>query len=240
MQGDVLSAVIVNVSLAVISVRTRALTISGTVVMGIMGFWIYLVLGWRGFLVPISFFALGSIFTRLGYDRKSQRGTAEKGGGRRGAREVLANGLVPLLLTVPILAVDARLFTAGFVGAWAAALCDTSATELGGLWGRRCVLLRSLRPVPAGTPGAVSLEGTAGGFAAALVLASISAGLDLISLSLVIPVAAAALVASLLESLLASALPATFAYKHESQNIFNTAVGGLITVMCGISLFSPM
>ncbi len=236
MHGTVIPSLIVNVSMSLIAVRARALTIRGAVVMGVIGFWIYRVLGWRGYLVPIVFFALGSLFTRIGYERKKEWGAAEKGGGTRGIREVLANALVPLVCTVPILVVDARIFTIGFVGACATALCDTSGTELGGLWGRRCILVRSLRPVPPGTPGAVSLEGTTGGFVAALLLALIAAGLDLVPVSLAIPIAAAALVASFLESLLAGVVSPAYAYRHEILNIFNTATGGALAVIFGMLL----
>jgi uncharacterized protein (TIGR00297 family) len=235
--GNVVAALIANVSCALIAVRSRALTIRGSVVMGCMGFWIYYTLGWRGYLVPIIFFILGSLFTRVGYERKRKRRIAEKAGGTRGVREVLANGIVPLAFTVPILTVDARLFTIGFVGAWATALCDTAATELGGMWGRRCILVRNLRAVPPGTPGAVSIEGPASGFGAALLLVLAASGLGLAPVSLVIPIAAGALVASLLESLLAGLVPRGYAFKHEALNIFNTAVGGVLAVVIGMWLF---
>jgi len=225
--------------MAMMAVRARALTNRGAVTMGVMGFWIYLVLDWRGYLVPIAFFVLGSLFTCIGYERKKERGAAEKGGGMRGVREVLANGLVPLVITVPILTVDARLFTIGYVGAWATALCDTSATELGGVWGRRCIHLRSLRTAAPGIPGAISLAGTAGGFAAAILLVLIAAGLGLVRMPLVAPIAAAALAASLLESLLAGLVPPAFGYRHESLNLFNTAIGGALAVMIGL-WFSDM
>lgn len=236
MQGAVIPALIANVSMALIALRAKALTIRGAVAMGVIGFWIYYALGWRGYLVPIVFFSLGSLFTRIGYERKERRGAAEKRGGTRGVREVLANGLVPLVLTVPILVVDARLFTVGFVGAWATALCDTSGTEMGVLWGARCILVRNLRSVPPGTPGAVSLAGTAAGFAAALVLALIAAGLGLVPVYLAIPIAAAAVVASLLESLLAGVVSPALAYRHEITNIFNTAAGGALAMLLSAML----
>lgn len=204
--------------------------------MGCMGLWIYYTLDWRRYLVPIIFFVLGSIFTRVGYERKRKRRVAEKAGGTRGVREVLANGVVPLVFTIPILTVDARLFTIGFVGAWATALCDTTATEMGGLWGRRCILVRNLRTAPPGTPGAVSIEGTASGFGAAILLALAASGLGLMPLSLVFPIAAGALVASLLESLLAGLVPPGYAFKHEVLNVFNTAAGGVIAVITGTLL----
>lgn len=238
MHGNVIAALIANVSWALIAVRSQALTIRGGVVMGFMGFWIYYTLGWRGFLVPIIFFILGSLFTRAGYERKRKRRVAEKAGGMRGVREVLANGIVPLAFTVPILTVDARLFTIGFVGAWATALCDTTATELGGLWGRRYILVRNLRAAPPGTPGAISIEGTASGFGASLLLVLAASGLGLTPVSLAVPVAAGALVASLLESLLAGLVPRGYAFKHEALNVFNTAAGGAAAVILGTWLWS--
>lgn len=236
MEGDILQAIIINAALSIAAIRMRALDVLGAALMGIMGFWIYYALGWRGFLLPVVFFALGSLFTRLGYERKRSRRVAQRAEGVRSVREVLANGLVPSVLVVPILLVDPRLFAIGYTAAWATALCDTSATELGGLLGGRTVLARTFRPVSAGTPGAVSLEGTAAGLAAALFLALIAFVEGLIGLYAVLPVAAAAMAGSFIESLLAGVLPPGRRMRHELLNIANTVAGGGIALIWGVFL----
>ena len=204
-----------------------------------MGFLIYFSLGWKGFVIPVLFFVLGSFFTRLGYAKKMARRAAEKNEGKRGAREVLAKGLIPTLCAVPLVVGGSSLFLLGYVGAWAAALCDTSSTELGSLWGKRTVTLRNLRRTAPGTSGAVSLEGTAAGLVAALILVSTACALKLVPPSLVIPLACAALAGSLVESLLGGTVPAAFALKHEVLNLVDTAIGGGLSMLYGACFAKP-
>jgi len=232
-QGNVAEAFLINAALSVVANRLKALSIPGALVMGLMGFWIYLALGWRCYLVPITFFALGSLFTRLGYAQKKIRRVAEKTGGLRGAREVLANGLVPLVLTLPIMLANAELFMLGYVAAWATALCDTSSTELGGLWGKRTFLVKNLQAVAPGTAGAISLEGTAAGFAAALLLVLAALALGLVTLAAVLPLGLAALAGGLAESLLHEVIRPRHRLRHEALNFANTFIGGGLALAWG-------
>ena len=48
---------------------------------------IYTGLGWQGFVVLALFVVGSSVLTRIGYRRKERTGTAESGGGRRGAEK---------------------------------------------------------------------------------------------------------------------------------------------------------
>lgn len=50
-----------------------------------------------------------------------------------------------------------------FVTAWATKLGDTFSSEIGKAFGRRTFLITTLKPVPKGTEGAVSIEGTLSG-----------------------------------------------------------------------------
>ncbi len=120
-----------------------------------MGFLVLAAAGWGAYALLWAFFLFGTLATRLGYRRKQAAGTAQSHGGRRGAGNVVANCGVAaalLLLRVPAFA---------FAAALAAALADTLGTEVGTLYGRRAYSPLSLRPVPPGTPGGVSLAGTA-------------------------------------------------------------------------------
>ena len=53
-------------------------------------------------------------------------------------------------------------------------------SEIGKRWGRHTVLITSLRPVPAGTEGAISAEGTAASLVGSLVMTLLMAALGLI------------------------------------------------------------
>ncbi len=239
MQGSLQGTFFVNALFLGATVIVKSLNLQGAIVMGLMGSWIYLALGWRGYLIPFIFFALGSFFTHLGYEKKRSRQVAKRRGGMRGAREVLANGLVPFILTFPIIFVDSRLFMLGYIGAWATALCDTSSTELGGLWGRRNLLIKNLRRVNPGTEGAISLAGTVAGFVAASSLVLLAYCLRLVGSDVVLPLCFAALLGSLLESFLAEVISPNFRGKHELLNLFNTSIGSGLALLWGILMVKP-
>jgi uncharacterized protein (TIGR00297 family) len=99
----------------------------------------------------------GSALTRLGYDRKRRAGGAEARGGRRGARNALANAGVAVLCALLYELGLSDAFSAAYVAAVGAAFADTAESEVGQLSRRPPRLLTTGRKVAPGTDGAVSL-----------------------------------------------------------------------------------
>ena len=163
----------------------------GGVVGGVLvGAPIYACLGPSGFAILVLFVVGGSALTRLGYDRKRRSDIAQEHGGRRGARNALANAGVPVTCAVLYALDPSDAYSAAYVASIGAALSDTAESEVGQLSRHAPRLLTSLRKVPPGTEGAVSLSGTLAGVSAA----GMTAGLGLL-LGLVAGPAAAVLVA---------------------------------------------
>jgi uncharacterized protein (TIGR00297 family) len=223
--GHLLAAFGVNLAAAGITGALRIVSRSGAVAGGIAGFVILTFGGWSAYALLWAFFLAGTVATKLGYRRKSVMGVAQAETGRRGAAHVIANCLVPAaLLLLGVRAV-------GFVAAFAAALADTLGTEIGTLFGRRPVSPITLRPVAAGTPGAVSLPGTAAAAAGAAAIAWAGVGLGLVPGSLAWAAAAGGLLGALAESVLA-AMGRRFLFRldHEFANAFNTFAGAMIAL----------
>ena len=154
----------VNAAAALLMGALGIVSRSGAVAGAVAGFAILAFGGWRAYGLLWAFFLLGTLATKLGYRRKAAAGLAQSDSGRRGAANVVANCIVPaafLLLGVPSLA---------FVAAFGAALADTLATEVGTLYGRRAFSPLTFRPLPAGTPGAISWPGTAASLGGAAVI----------------------------------------------------------------------
>src|SRR5215218_2060240 len=126
---------------------------SGALAGLLVGTTIYASMGPRGFAVLTLFVIGGSLLTRLGYRSKQRTGTAQEHGGRRGARNALANCAVAALCAI--------------VASVGAAFADTAESEIGQLFSRAPRLITTLQKVPPGTDGAVSLPGTLAGAAAA-------------------------------------------------------------------------
>lgn len=185
--------------------------------------------GVAGFGILAAFFLLGTLLTRLGYARKAAAGVAEEAGGRRGASHALANcGTGLLVLIGHALLGDGSLpptLWAAYVGAFAAAASDTSSSEIGQLYGKHPISPRTLRPVPVGTEGAVSTEGTLGGIGAAAVLAGVGGAFGVLSLHGILAVTVGGFLGNFLES-----LAGTWGRKllpHGLLNFANTVVGAI-------------
>ena len=222
-------AIAVNAALAGAAWAARTVDLSGVVAGMVVGTAIYTFLGWQGYLVLVAFSVIGSACTKVGYRRKAAANLAQEKGGRRGARHALANAgvasacaLFAALTPLPVL------FAVAFAAAFATAAADTAGSEIGQLIGRRTFLLTTLRPVPRGTEGAVSLEGTLAGIAASAVIAVLGAALGLYPWLGVLPVVVAAFVGTVFESLVGAAISERQLLDNEALNFLNTLVGALV------------
>jgi uncharacterized protein (TIGR00297 family) len=113
----------------------------------------------------VAFFVTSTALGRYKARAKARRGVlAQAKGGRRDAWQVLANGGAGAVA----LALGGRRGVPAFLGALATAGADTWATELGLLASGPPRLVTTLRPVPPGTSGAVTPQGTLAAIGGAL------------------------------------------------------------------------
>ena len=170
---------------------------------------IYLCLGWRGFAVLALFVVGGSALTRLGYRRKERSGTAEGRGGRRGARNALANaGVAVACALLAALTPYPEVFAAAFVASLGAAFADTAESEVGSFFSRAPRIITTFGRVPPGTDGAISLPGTLAGLGAAGLTAWLGLALALVqSPSATLLVAVAAFLGTVVDSLIGASIP---------------------------------
>jgi uncharacterized protein (TIGR00297 family) len=230
-----LLALALNALLIALAQRAPLLTPVGWVHAGILGTLLWGSLGWRGWLAVVAYLVLGSLVTRLGLRHKQSRGLAEARGGRRGPENVWGSALVGALLALlvcraPTLWVPPLLLA--FAASFSAKLADTFGSEIGKRWGRHTVLITTLRPVPPGTEGAVSLEGTAASLAGALLMGLVMLALGLLSGPAAWGlVAAVGLVATLLESLVGATLQRRYTWlSNELVNGLQTLIAALLAL----------
>ncbi|MFN3337214.1 MAG: DUF92 domain-containing protein [Thermomicrobium sp.] len=142
--------------------RFRVLDSGGTLAAVGIGTLVFAAGGLSWSTSMIGFFAAASALTRLGGARKRALAVHGREASRpRTATQVLANGGVAAALAVlQILRSGDRDYTLPYLAALAAASADTWATELGVLSPNPPRSLRTGRPVPPGTSGAVSLLGS--------------------------------------------------------------------------------
>jgi uncharacterized protein (TIGR00297 family) len=211
----------VNLGLALVAYRLGGVRLSGVLGGLLVGIPIWLFLGWRGFSVLVAMYVVGTALTRLDYARKERLGVAEDRKGARGASHAFANAGVAVLCALGSWIWPHPLWVVGFTGALATAAMDTAGSEVGPLWGRRTISLKTFRSVRPGTEGAVSLEGTLAGILVAGILGALARAVGLLLWPNVAAVVAGAWVGNLYEGILGSRrlLP------HTWLNATNTLVG---------------
>jgi uncharacterized protein (TIGR00297 family) len=178
---NVLAALVVTALLAVLAYALGMVSPGGALGGFAVGSVIYACLGPQGFTILALFVVGGSLLTRFGYGRKRRSGTAEAGEGRRAAKNALANCGVAVVCAVLAALASLDVFAVAFVASLGAAFADTAESEVGQLYGRTPRLITTLRSVPPGTDGAVSLPGTLAGLAAAGLTAALGFALGLVA-----------------------------------------------------------
>lgn len=233
-----LVAVLVNAALAGTAYAARTVDRSGVIGGFLVGFLIYAFLDWRGYMLLLAFFVIGSACTKFGYKRKAAAKLAQENKGRRGARHAFANaGVATACALFVALTPYPIVFGLAFAGAFATAVADTASSEIGQLLGRRTFLITTFRPVPRGTEGAVSLEGTLAGIFASLIIAALGAVVGLFPWLGVPFVVLAAFVGTTFESVVGAALEKRQLLDNEALNFLNTLVGALIAAAFAPLLF---
>jgi uncharacterized protein (TIGR00297 family) len=224
-------ALAVNAVVAWAGYRARTVSMSGAIGGALVGVMIYAGGGVGAWILLLSAFVLASVTSRLGLTRKVLLGIAEERGGRRGAGNAFANcGIAALAAVAAVTTPYAPRAALALVAALAAGGSDTVASEIGKAWGRSTFLVTSLGRVKPGTPGAMSLEGTAAGLVAALGLAAIAAAFGLIAASLILVVVVAATAGALVESALGATVEEAGILNNDMLNFVNTTVAAAVAL----------
>jgi len=224
-------AIALNMSTAWAGHRARTVSAAGAIAGAIVGILIYAGSGPGGWLLLFAAFLAASVTSRLGLERKTLLGIAEERGGRRGAGNAIANcGVAVLAAIAAVTTPHAHGALVAFVAALAAGGSDTVASEIGKAWGTSTFLVTTFGRVKPGTPGAMSLEGTAAGMVAAAALAALGVALGLVPATAIVPVVVGATAGALVESALAATLEGPGILNNDMLNFINTAVAAAVAV----------
>ncbi len=208
-----------------------------------LGIVVWGTLGWRGYSIVMLFFLLGSALTFVGIDQKEAEGIAEERSGVRGAGNVWGSALTATICAIATLFYPfpiKQLFILGYVASFCTKLADTTASEVGKAYGKTTYLITTLKPVPRGTEGAVSLEGTIAGILASVILAVIAWIIGLINPLGVVWCIIAAFIATTIESLIGATLESRFEWlTNDLVNFINTVIGATAAIVLS-SIFSSL
>jgi len=226
--SQLLTALLVTAAFAAVAYALGMISRSGALGGLLVGTTVYASLGSHGFAVLAFFVIGGSLLTRLGYRNKQRTGTAQEHGGRRSARNALANCAVATTCAILAAATGSEPLTAAFVASIGAAFADTAESEIGQLFSRAPRLITTLRKVPPGTDGAISLPGTLAGVAAACLTAVLALALGMLaSPGPALLVAIAAFLGTAADSLIGARYPRI---GNEATNVLCTLVAALLAL----------
>jgi uncharacterized protein (TIGR00297 family) len=224
-------AIGVNVLFGWLGYLAKTVAVSGAIGGAVVGAIIYATGGASAWLFLFLIFVVASVASRLGLKRKTLLGIAEDRGGRRGAGNAFANCGVAVIAAVAAATTPySEIAMLAFVAAITAGGSDTVASEIGKAWGRSTFLVTTIGRVKPGTPGAMSLEGTAAGIVAALALAAVGVMLGLAPHGSIVPIAIAATAGSLVESALGATLEGPGILNNDMLNFINTAIAAAVAV----------
>ncbi len=233
----VLQGLAVNAAFAWLARRSKSIDGMGALSAILIGTVITAAFGLQGFALMAGFFLVGSTVTKLGYAKKAAMGIAQEKGGARGWRNAFANGGVPALLALFGLLSHGPLRAAyliAYAAAVATAAADTCSSEIGKAYGKRTFLITTFRPVPAGTEGAVSVEGTLGGLFGALFIASLGVLTGLFAAEGALIVTLAGFLGALAESAIGTVAEKRGWLDNHGLNALNTAIGAALATVIGL------
>lgn len=225
-------------------VPKKLLTPGGLINAWILGVLVWGCLGWQGYLLVMFYFLVGSGVTFIGKAQKEELGIAEARSGARGAGNVWGSALVGAICAAIVLVLIQNratewipLLQLGYVASFCTKLSDTCGTEIGKAYGQRTYLITTLKSVPRGTEGAVSLEGTVAGVVGSIALALVGWLLGLINPIGILICAIAAFVATTIESLIGATIEDKVPFlTHDVVNILNTLIGAIVAMSIGVVL----
>lgn len=217
----------------------KVLTDEGFTSAFVLGCGLWASLGWRGWTLCVLYLFFGSAVTKVKFAEKEAKGISEGRGGRRGPENVWGSALTGLACAVlaggSADAAATSLLTLAYVTSISTKLADTFGSEIGKAYGRTTFLITTFQPVPAGTEGAVSLEGTAATLVGGAILPLYALAVDLLPSTGAAAVATlSAFLATFAESWIGASVQGKegFAWMtNEVVNFFNTLIGAGLSVL---------
>jgi uncharacterized protein (TIGR00297 family) len=211
------------------SFRVGAADLSGLFSGALIGVLLIVFADVRWFLVMLAFFIIGSASTRFQYARKKTMGVEQERGGARGYKNAFSNGLVGTGAAVIFGLTGDPLWAALFVGSIATATADTVASEIG-VTGGRPYMITTLKQVPEGTNGGVTVKGEAASLLGSLIIAAIALGLQMIPLPVFFICILAGFLGTNIDSVIGATLENRGIIGNAGTNLLATFGGGLSAV----------
>jgi len=180
----------------------KVLTKSGLLLAMILDAVVSLTLGNFGFVLLLSFLFGSVIIDKIKKKRKAVD-TITKKGECRDAIQVIANGLVPMMMALLFSGTMNLAFVVGYIAALAEAFADTAASGMG-VYANNVFDIFRMKKTKSGLSGGMSVIGTAASLFGALIIGLIALAFGALNIPLLLIVVGSAFVGAVFDSFLGS------------------------------------
>ncbi|WP_292471034.1 TIGR00297 family protein [Methanolobus sp.] len=165
-------ALVFSLVLGYLAYRTKIADLSALFSASLLGVLIIVFSELFWFILLLTFFILGGVFTKYKYRYKKSIGLAQSKGGVRSYENVFSNSTAALVLALcyGIYPQHAELIIFAYLGTVATATGDTLASEVGTTAHAQPIMITTLKPTHAGVDGAVTVLGEIAALLGSLVI----------------------------------------------------------------------
>ncbi len=228
----VVAAVIVGFTFGYFAFRAKTADLSGLFSAALVGIILLVFAAPQGpqwFLIMLAFFILGSAATKYKFEYKKRIGVEQGQSGARGYRNVFANGIIAAAAAVLFGVFQQPLFVVMYVGCVATAAADTLASEIG-VTGGIPRLITTLKKVPIGTNGGITLTGETVALLGGFVVSVVAMLLNVITPQMMVICTLAGFVGTNIDSVVGATLENKGFLGNAGTNFIATLGGGIFAV----------
>lgn len=234
----IVAAVIVGFTFGYFAFRARTADLSGLFSAALVGIILLVFAAPQGpqwFLIMLTFFILGSAATKYKFEYKKRIGVQQGQSGARGYRNVFANGIIAAAAAVLFGVSQQPVFVVLYVGCVASAAADTLASEIG-VTGGIPRLITTLKQVPIGTNGGITVTGETVALLGGFVVSVVAMLLHVITPEMMVICTLAGFVGTNIDSVVGATLENKGFLGNAGTNLLATLGGGIFAVALYIVL----
>lgn len=226
----VVAAVIVAFAFAYFAYRSKTADLSGLFSIALVGIILLVFANPRWLMVMIVFFMLGSLATKYKYEYKKRIGVEQGQSGARGYKNVFANGIAATAAAVLYAVFLHPVFIVMYVGCVATAAADTLASEIG-VTGGIPRLITTLKEVPIGTNGGVTLVGETVALVGGFIVSLAAYLLGVITFPMLAICTLVGFIGTNIDSLVGATLENRGFLGNAGTNLLATVGGGIVAAL---------
>ena len=183
-------------------IEKKVLTKMGLALAILLDIIVSLTLGNFGFVLLLTFL-FGSVIVDKIKKHKHNDDSIVKKGDTRDAIQVIANGLIPMVMAILYSITMNKVFIVGYAAALAEAFADTCASGIG-VYSKSTLDLFKMKKIKLGLSGGVSVIGTVASLVGALVISAIALAFGAVNVKLFMIVSLSAFLGAFFDSFLGS------------------------------------